>query len=133
MSLPGRHAQLLTHDEGAEGVQWSDARALRACMPAQDSWQRSKCEFARPGSFNAGHQGRHCMVCDLMHVPVQAWGCLEFRRGCLDEARRLFQSGVWADPASKAVTTVWQASFTYLAKECHAGLAGNLHPRWKHV
>lgn len=30
----------------------------------------------------------------------QAWGVMEFREGAHDEARELFQRGVWADPKS---------------------------------
>ena len=41
---------------------------------------------------------------------VQAYGCMEFRRGNMDKARELFQHGVWADPSSRGVTAVWQVS-----------------------
>lgn len=40
---------------------------------------------------------------------TQAWGCMEHRQGNLERARELFQSGIWAEPGSAAVTTVWQA------------------------
>jgi Tfp pilus assembly protein PilF len=40
---------------------------------------------------------------------VQAWGVLEYRAGCLEKARELFQQGVWADPSSTDVARVFQA------------------------
>lgn len=40
---------------------------------------------------------------------VQAWGVLEYRAGCLERARELFQQGVWADPGSAGVALVFQA------------------------
>lgn len=38
----------------------------------------------------------------------QAWGVMEYQLGNFDEARRLFQEGVWADPSSKDVVYIFQ-------------------------
>ena len=58
---------------------------------------------------------RHCVKAaadctDGCRCFVQAYGCMEFRRGNMDKARELFQHGVWADPSSRGVTAVWQVS-----------------------
>ena len=41
----------------------------------------------------------------------QAWGVMEAHRGNYDEARRLFQQGVWADPKSKSIPIIFQVAW----------------------
>ena len=62
----------------------------------------------------------------LVTCCLQAWGMLEARAGNLARARELFQQGVWAQPASRNVSRVWQvrprAPFTAMlcAQRAHA-------------
>lgn len=45
----------------------------------------------------------------LLFLPLlQAWGVMEFQLGRYDEARRLFQEGVWADPGNTDVVFIFQ-------------------------
>ena len=46
---------------------------------------------------------------DSNHIYLwQAYGVLEWRQGNLDEARDIFQKGIWADPTSANVSTIFQ-------------------------
>jgi hypothetical protein len=46
--------------------------------------------------------------CTAGLADLQAWGVMEFQLGRYDEARRLFQEGVWADPGNKDVVFIFQ-------------------------
>lgn len=56
---------------------------------------------------------------DPSHIYLwQAWGVLEWRQGNIEEARRLFQQGIWADPKSKDVCTVFQVTNSFCTAQC---------------
>lgn len=64
---------------------------------------------------------------DDKHIHLwQAYGVMEWRLGHFEEARRLFQEGIWSKPNSRDVCKVFQAWGCLEQQDGNVALARNL-------
>eukprot|EP00887_Chlorella_sp_A99_P006541 scaffold3.g6541.t1 len=105
----------------AQGAQLNPRDAAIFCAWAILEEQQA-CGGARGGEAERHGAGAGCIDearqlfsrgarADPSHLYIwQAWGVLEYRQGRLEEARRLFQQGIWAAPPGVAdVSLIFQA------------------------
>lgn len=66
--------------------------------------------LAEGQEFSAARaQFRAAAKADEYHLPVwQAWAVMEFKQKNYEQARRLFQRGVWAAPKEPNLVWLWQ-------------------------